>query len=125
VLRRFWLAEYAPELIAAECRRFPTIDHVRGVLGGTSTVLDVPIPIDCLDGFGEAFYGRPEAFLDPAVRQSQSGWKFVDAPTTTRSVERLRADLASGDWDRRHGALRSQPDYHGAVRLVTALPGAR
>ena len=123
-LKRFWLAEYAPELVAAECRRFPTIDHVREALGGTSTVLDVPVPVDCVDGFAEAFYARPEAFLDPAVRQSQSGWKFVDAPAIACSIDRLRADLASGDWDRRHGALRSQAEYHGAVRLVAALPGA-
>jgi hypothetical protein len=122
-LKRFWLAEYAPELIAVESRRFPAIEHIRDVLGGTSTVRTVPIPLDCVDGFGEAFYGRPEAFLDARVRRSQSGWRFVDEVPAERAVAALRADLASGEWDRRHGALRRQPEYLGAVRLVTALPG--
>ncbi len=122
VLARFWLAEYVPELFAAERRRFPTIEHIREVLGGTSTVQAVPIPIDCVDGFGEAYYARPEAFLDPRVRQSQSGWGFVGATATRRGVGRLRADLTDGEWDRRHGSLRSQPQYVGGVRLVTAMP---
>jgi hypothetical protein len=71
-LDKFWLANYVPELIAAERRRYPAIDHMRDVLGGSSTVTAVPIPIDCTDGctdgFTEAFYARPEGFLDPAVR---------------------------------------------------------
>ena len=82
----------------------------------------VPIPIDCVDGFGEAYYARPEAFLDPEVRRSQSGWGFVDAAATRRAVAHLRADLADGEWDRRHGGLRTQREYVGAVRLVTAMP---
>jgi hypothetical protein len=121
-LLEFWLADYAPLLVAAEARRFPSVDHVCEVLGGTSTVTAVPIPLDCVDGFGEAFYGRPERFLDPAVRQAQSGWGFIDPAETDRSVERLRAALESGEWDRRYGALRSQPEYVGSIRLITALP---
>jgi SAM-dependent methyltransferase len=121
-LARLWLAEYAPELFDAERRRFPTIEHVQEMLGGISTVQAVPIPIDCVDGFGEAYFARPEAFLDPEVRQSQSGWKFVDAAATRRAVEHLRADLADGAWDRRHGSLRTQQEYIGGVRLITALP---
>jgi hypothetical protein len=122
VLAHFWLAEYAPEVIAVERRRYPAIAHVRTVLGGSSEVIDVPLPIDCLDGFGEAFYARPEAFLDDAVRRSQSGWGFVDDAAVERSVEHLRRDLDSGEWDRRHGTLREQREYAGSVRLIVARP---
>jgi SAM-dependent methyltransferase len=121
-LHRLWLAEYMPELIAAEAARYPEIEHVREVLGGTSLVSAVPIPLDCVDGFGEAFYGRPEQMLDPAVRQAQSGWGFVDPEQAERSVERLRAALESGEWDRKHGALRTQPEYLGSLRLIVANP---
>lgn len=117
-----WLAEYAPELIAAERRRYPDIEHVRHVLGGTTTVTTIPIPIDCIDGFTEAYYARPERFLDPLVRKSQSAWGFVDQAATDRAVERLRTDLADGEWDRRHGHLRRQPHFLGSLRLITALP---
>lgn len=117
-----WLAEYAPELIAAERRRYPAISQIREALGGVSVVTRVPVPIDCVDGFTEAYYARPEQFLDPAVRQSQSAWGFVDAQTAARSVQRLRRDLESGAWDRRWGELRAQPQFVGALRLVTATP---
>ncbi|MGI5225262.1 class I SAM-dependent methyltransferase [Actinoallomurus sp. CA-142502] len=117
-----WLAEYAPELIAAERRRYPDIEHVRQVLGGTVTVTPIPIPIDCVDGFTEAYYARPERFLDPLVRKSQSAWGFVDQPAIDRAVERLRTDLTDGEWNRRHGHLLRQPSFLGSLRLITALP---
>lgn len=120
VLEDFWLNDYSPEIIAAERRRYPDIDHICEVLGGEVSVVAVPIAIDCTDGFGEAFYARPERFLDPAVRLSQSGWGFVDADATTRFVEHLSRDLDSGEWDRRYGTLRSQPEYVGSLRLITS-----
>lgn len=117
-----WLADYAPELIAAERRRYPAPDHVLDVLGGTGTVTPVPVPIDCVDGFTEAFYARPERFLDPAVRASQSAWGFVDAAATDRAVDRLARDLDSGAWDDRYGHLRTQPEFVGSLRLIVAEP---
>ena len=120
-LDRLWLAEYAPELIAAESRRYPRIDSIREVLGGFTTVTEVPVPFDCVDGFTEAFYGRPEAFLDPEVRRSQSAWGFVDRAAEDRFVAKLRADLASGKWERSHGVLRTQSDFIGALRLIVAI----
>jgi hypothetical protein len=118
----WWLADYVPELFQAEAARYPAIDAVRDVLGGTATATHVPIPLDCTDGFTEAFYGRPEAFLDPDVRAAQSAWQFADASVVAAGLDRLAADLASGAWDARWGHLRSQPEFSGAVRLVVGLP---
>lgn len=117
-----WLAEYAPELIAAERRRYPAIDAVAAAIGRTCDVLPVPIPLDCVDGFTEAYYGRPEKFLDPGVRAAQSAWGFVDEDAIDRSVQRLRADLDSGAWDARHGRLRGQPEFIGSLRLLVGHP---
>jgi hypothetical protein len=118
----FWLAPYAPELITAERRRYPSIDQIGEVLGGSTTVTVVPIPIDCPDGFTEAFYARPEYFLDDTVRRSQSAWGFVTAEEEARAVDRLRHDLETGEWDRRHGSLRRQPTFLGSLRLVVSEP---
>jgi Methyltransferase domain len=119
-LQDFWLNEYVPEVIATERARFPAIDHVAAVLGGAVEVLDVPIPIDCVDGFGEAYYARPEAFLERDVRAAQSGWVLTDPGAVARGVARLADDLAAGRWDARHGHLRGKPEHIGAVRLVVA-----
>lgn len=117
-LDRFWLAEYAPELIEAERGRYPTMESIAAALGERSVVRTVPVPIDCVDGFTEAFYGRPEAFLDDEVRAAQSAWGFIDDATERRSVERLAADLESGAWDERFGEWREMPEFEGSLRLV-------
>ena len=80
----------------------------------------MPIPLDCVDGFVEAFYGRPEALLDPEIRRAQSAWAFGE-PELERGLARLRDALASGAWDARHGHLRTQPESFGALRLITAV----
>ena len=116
----FWLEEYVPEIIAIEQRRFPRIGHIEDVLGGEVEVVPVPIPADCVDGFGEAYYARPEAFLDPDVRSAQSGWAHVEPDAVERGIQRLRTDLASGAWDAAHGHLRAEPERTGAVRLIVA-----
>ena len=119
-LDRLWLVEYAPELYVAERSRYPGMDEVAACLGRDTTVLPVPVPFDCIDGFTEAFYGRPEQFLDPAVRGAQSAWTFVDDAAEARAVGDLAEDLASGRWDERHGHLRSQPEFIGSLRLVVS-----
>ena len=114
----FWLAHYAPELMEAERRRYPTIEHITDILGGRSEVTEVRIPHDCVDGFTEAYYARPEAFLDDDVRHSQSAWGFISEEEATASVAALRRDLSSGEWDRHFGHLRDQPFYVGSLRLI-------
>jgi hypothetical protein len=122
-LHRYWLARYVPELMAAEQRRSPSIDFIRALAGEPSEVRNVKIPIDCTDGFTEAFYARPERLLDPAVRKAQSSWGFIEPSAEKRAVEALRAELSSGEWDRRFGALRSMPEFDGSLRLIVGGRG--
>ncbi|MFU8875284.1 methyltransferase domain-containing protein [Micromonospora sp. SL4-19] len=117
-----WLAEYAPELIAAERRRYPAIDAIAAAIGATCDVIPVPIPIDCTDGFTEAFYARPERFLDPGVRAAQSAWGFVEPDAALAAMEQLRSDLESGAWDARYGHLRTQKEFLGSLRLLVGRP---
>ena len=56
----------------------------------------IPTPGDCVDGFFEAFWRRPEALLDPAVRASQSMWALLPEGAEQRIVSRLAAALESG-----------------------------
>ncbi|HEX4435269.1 MAG TPA: methyltransferase domain-containing protein [Solirubrobacteraceae bacterium] len=123
-LERLWLGEYWPELFEAERRRYPDVEEIARAFGANTEILEVPIPLDCTDGFTETYYGRPEMFLDPAVRACQSAWGFVDQPAIDRGLARLAADLGSGAWDERFGALRTQPEFVGALRLITGCPPA-
>jgi SAM-dependent methyltransferase len=119
-LDRFWLVDYAPELIAAERRRYPAIDALCAGLGAATEVRAVPIPGDCVDGFTEAFYARPERFLDPAVRRAQSAWGFVGEEAQARFVRTLGADLASGAWDDKYGSWRQLAAFEGSLRLLVS-----
>lgn len=119
-LDRSWLNEYAPEVITTEARRYPSLERLAAGLGGQVEVIRLPIPLDCTDGFSEAYYGRPEMLLDPGARRANSAWSFVDEAEAAASVERLRSALESGEWDRRHGELRTAPRFDGSLVLVVA-----
>ena len=121
-LRRFWLTDYAPEVIDTEAVRYPAVEAIAAGLGGTAAATVVPVPLDCTDGFNEAYYGRPEALLDPAARLSCSAWSFVGDAVHDRFARDLSRDLADGTWDGRHGHLRTQPAFDGSLILVTARP---
>lgn len=116
----YWLARYAPELIAVDRGRFPKIQKLCGALGRSTEVQVVPVPIDCSDGFNEAYYARPEAFLDPAVRRSQSAWSFVPEPVQSRIVKTLGDDLKSGAWDQKYRDWRTRPYFEGSLRLIVS-----
>lgn len=118
----FWIAEYAPELIAVDRMRYQPIDFITAALGSNCEVQHIPVPIDCVDGFQEAFYARPEAFLDVEVRLSQSAWGFLADGVEEQIVKRLAADLTSGEWDRKYGHLRTQPEFTCALRLIISKP---
>ncbi len=119
-LDSFWNANYFPELIAVEKARYPTIDFIVNALGGNCEIKSIPIPLDCVDGFQEAFYGRPEAFLEKEVRLSQSAWSFLPEGVEERLVKNLSDDLKSGNWDKKYGHFRTQPDFTCALRLIIA-----
>jgi hypothetical protein len=113
-----WQLDFLAEAIAIERPRYPAIDDVVAALGGRSRVERIPTPRDCVDGFFEAFWRRPEALLNPAVRSSQSMWAMLAPGIEERIIARLSAALESGAWDAEHGHLRHQDSYDGALRLV-------
>lgn len=117
-LDRFWNAEYFPEIIDVERQRYPMISFIVDSLGDRCEVWEIPVPLNCVDGFQEAFYGRPEAFLDEKVRKAQSAWGFISDEQQRTIVKRLADDLASGEWDRKYGHYREQPEFVCALRLI-------
>jgi hypothetical protein len=117
-MQDYWLNEYIPEVRAVEALRFPPIERIAAALSPRVEVTPVPVPLDCRDGFNEAYYGRPEALLDPEARLACSSWSLVSEAAVDRFVRRLSADLASGRWDDKYGHLRSQPFFDGPLRLA-------
>jgi SAM-dependent methyltransferase len=117
-----WQLEYFGRPLEVERDRFGAVEQVAAELGGRTRVERIPIPADCSDGFVEAYWNRPEAFLDPEVRASQSLWALLEPGAEDLVVERLRADLESGAWDAEHGQLRVQAENTGSLRLIVSEP---
>ena len=120
-----WQQDYLAAGLEIERPRFPAIADVAAALGGRTRVEHVPTPGDCVDGFFEAFWRRPEALLDPSVRASQSMWALLAPGVEERVVGRLADDLRSGAWDAAHGHLRGRERLDGSLRLVISEPAAR
>lgn len=112
----FWLTEdYFPELVVIDRGIFPSRDELERSLGPVE-VLPLPIPHDCVDGFLGAYWQRPRAYLDAAVRGAIS--TFSKLADVEPGLERLRRDLDNGTWARRHGALRERAEIDLGYRLV-------
>ena len=118
----YWLSEYIPEVRENEARRFPPIHRISKALAGQIEIQNVPVPLNCTDGFNEAYYGRPEAFLDADARLACSSWSAIDDEILERFVAHLSTDLKSGLWDKKYGHLRTQPYFDGPLRLIIASP---
>ncbi len=117
----FWLVrDYLPEILAADRAIFPTMAAMAAALG-PATVVPVPIPSDCRDGFLGAYWRRPEAYLDPAVRAAISSFARIGDPAP--GLDRLRDDLRSGRWHDRHADLVGRDAIDLGYRLVVADGG--
>jgi hypothetical protein len=113
----FWLvADYLPDLLAADRQRFPSLTALREVLGDIR-VDRVPVPWDCTDGFMGAYWRRPRAYLDPSVRSCISA---LASQGSSGGLARLAADLANGVWHQRYGWLLEQDEADIGYRLITA-----
>ncbi|MGH9302591.1 MAG: class I SAM-dependent methyltransferase [Acidimicrobiales bacterium] len=121
VHNQLWVvADYFPEIAALDDTRSGYgVDEVVRALGAREA-LTVPVPWDCTDGFIMAYWRRPEAYLDPQVRQSTSGFSSIDPRALDRGLRRLRADLESGEWATRYGYLRDLDEFDAGLRLVVS-----
>ncbi len=118
----FWLfEEYLPIL-----DRTPKIAGIVAAIHDELPAVEmhaVPLPNDCADGVGAAYWARPERYLDPAVRANMSNFALAPPEVVAEGLARLRADLDSGAWDARHGALRTMAELDLGHRLLVAELG--
>ncbi len=114
--RRFWLTrDYLPEVAAS---RVGLATELARAIG--ARMEPVLVPWDCVDGFFEAYWRRPEAYLDEDVRRGMSVWAAVGPDAEQRAVRTLRDDLASGRWAERNRDLLDLEAAELGLRLLIA-----
>ncbi|MFE9534534.1 MerR family transcriptional regulator [Streptomyces sp. NPDC006691] len=115
---RFWLTrDYLPEF-AAVLAEFPSLAGMADALGGRAE--PVPVPWDCSDGLFEAYWRRPDAYLEDRVRRAMSVWTKVGTAAEERAVRSLGEDLDSGRWAERNGHLVGLDAADLGLRLLMA-----
>ena len=120
IFRRFWLVrDYLAAAAETDARLAVPITKLTALLGDP-TVVPVPIPHDCLDGVGGAYWRRPHAYLDPTVRAGMSLFALTPEPDLRQGLSELRTHLESGEWDRRHRDLLDQQQLDLGYRLLIA-----
>lgn len=124
-VHQFWAVDYFEE-----ARQLPSEQNAPGerlirTLLPVREVQTVLVPRDCVDGFGAAFWARPEAYLDPAVQAGTSWLALLPAAVLERGTAQLRHDLESGAWDATHGHLRSMDAFDAGYRLAIAEDAPR
>ncbi|MEU0852246.1 MULTISPECIES: MerR family transcriptional regulator [Streptomyces] len=115
---RFWLTrDYLPEVAGLVADR-PSVDQLAHAIG--ARMEPVLIPWDCADGFLEAYWRRPEAYLEEQVRRAVSVWTRVGPEAERRAVRSLRDDLSSGRWAERNRDLVALDSAELGLRLLAA-----
>lgn len=120
VLNEMWLTrDYFPGMSRA---RRPEIQPAKlaEYLGGQVRVEVLMVPCDCEDGFGEAYWARPEAYLSARVRAGTSAFSLLSQAEVEHGLRRLKYDLDSGRWDQRNGHLRDLSEYDCGLRMVVS-----
>lgn len=113
---RFWLTrDYLPEIAASP---IGLATELAGAIGARAE--PVLVPWDCADGFFEAYWRRPEAYLDEKVRRGISVWTAVGPDAEQRAVRSLREDIESGRWAERNHELLDLDAAELGLRLLIA-----
>ena len=114
----FWLLrDYFPDIYRMDQAIMPSLELLRTALGPIEARA-VAVPADCADGFLGAYWRRPEAYLDAAVRAGIS--MFGRVMGVDEGIERLRDDLSTGRWVRRWGHLLGEDVMDLGYRIVIA-----
>ena len=117
-----WLADdYFPSILSMSINNAaPSAERVVESLGGECEIHVFEVPHDFAEASAGAFWARPEAYCDPAIQAAMSMFALLDPSEVESGTARLRDDLASGAWDRRHGHLRRQDHLDLGYRIVVS-----
>lgn len=121
--QNFWAFDYFPTSTGLPTVQDPPGERMLTEHLDLREIRTVLVPRDCIDGFGVAFWARPEALLDPEIQAGMSWLAMLPAAERARGTAQLRSDLDSGEWDRRHGHLRNESSFDGGYRIALAGAG--
>lgn len=119
---QFWMFDYFPQFLALDQEWTPTIREldifVAQQLNATAERFPFPLPADLVDHFAYADWAHPEVYLDENFRNGISTFSKLTEENLNRGLEKLSADLQSGVWQERYGAILKQKTYDRGYLFV-------
>jgi ubiquinone/menaquinone biosynthesis C-methylase UbiE len=121
---RFWMTrDYLPCFIDLVPERYREPGYWGDELGqllGEVEIKPILVPHDCRDGFFQAYWRRPDAYLDEAVRKSISIFHVLPSDEISAAISKLRTDLGDGTWEARNAELLEMTELDVGLRLAVA-----
>lgn len=121
VIAQFWLLrDYLPVAAAVDAEvAVPLTTLTSAIPGAKVCIVAVPIPHDCADGFGAAYWRRPEAYLDPRVRAGISMLAKTNPSLLAPGLARHESHLDSRQWHHDHAELLERDELDIGYCTVT------
>jgi SAM-dependent methyltransferase len=118
----FWLTrDYLPgfvDLIPEPYREAGYWERELRELWGEVEIQPIPVPHDCRDGFYQAYWRRPRAYLDQAMRDGISVFHQLPPAEVADAMERLCRDLDNRAWEVRYVDLCEKSALDVGLRLA-------
>jgi len=116
----FWLLrDYLPAAAATDAQLAVPISTLMSLLG-EAEVIPIPVPYDCTDGFGGAYWRRPHAYLNETVRAGMSLCALTPKHQLEDGLLRLATALETGHWATKYAHLLELPELDLGYRLLVA-----
>ena len=118
--KHFWLLrDYLPAAAATDAELAVPVSTLMSLLGDAAAI-PIPVPNDCTDGFGGAYWCRPHAYLDATVRAGMSLCALTPKNQLEEGLSRLATELSTGDWSLKYADLLNLPELDLGYRLLVA-----
>ncbi|MFL0289353.1 class I SAM-dependent methyltransferase [Mycobacterium sp. SMC-21] len=116
----FWLLrDYLPIAAATDSQLAVPLSTLMSLLGEARPI-PIPVPHDCTDGFGGAYWRRPHAYLDETVRAGMSLCALTPKHQLEAGLSRLATELNTGEWAIKNAHLLDLAELDLGYRLLVA-----
>lgn len=111
----FWLKEYLGDLVNNPNNAFPTVAELKKlterVFNRPATIVMFPLPPDMEDRSIFTGWQHPEWYLEEVFIHGASRLAALPKETIAAYQAKLRQDLESGIWQKKHGDLLAKDNY--------------
>jgi SAM-dependent methyltransferase len=122
---RYWLTrDYLPcfmDIVPEPYREPGYWSEELSELLGEVDLTTIPVPHDCRDGFYQAYWRRPEAYLEESVRKGISVFHTLPGDQVRAGLEGLRRDLDDGTWEAANADLLGRAELDVGLRLAVRV----